>query len=252
MKIVAVLSAVTALANARNIHHQSNQTQSVHYPLGNTTAIMPTATGAPIVASSSSMMPVMISASYGAGYSAAPAPTTLATAVRPEPSQGGAGTIPHYWQCGGLNWKGSATCAAGLVCKDYNPYYSQCITPEDSNPVGGQGSTPAPTASSEGTPAPMKTPTYPGGTEPSVVVPAANEPTSSASSPSYPEGSGVPAGTKPTPSASSPSYPMGSGVTIPSGPAGKLYTLDTFIAFLKKEAGSDSAEKIRRMIEALQ
>ena len=32
----------------------------------------------------------------------------------------------------------------------------------------------------------------------------------------------------------------------------KTYTLETFIAFLEQEAGSASAAKIRRMIEALQ
>lgn len=35
-------------------------------------------------------------------------------------------------------------------------------------------------------------------------------------------------------------------------PAEKTYTLESFIAFLEQEAGSASAAKIRRMIEALQ
>lgn len=32
---------------------------------------------------------------------------------------------PIYQQCGGLEWRGSFQCAAGLKCVDLNPYYSQ-------------------------------------------------------------------------------------------------------------------------------
>ncbi|CRK40096.1 hypothetical protein BN1723_004714 [Verticillium longisporum] len=34
---------------------------------------------------------------------------------------------PIYQQCGGLEWRGSFQCAAGLQCVDLNPYYSQCL-----------------------------------------------------------------------------------------------------------------------------
>jgi xyloglucan-specific endo-beta-1,4-glucanase len=46
-------------------------------------------------------------------------PTTTAT--------GGSGTIPIYYQCGGINWTGSGSCAAGLTCTVLNPYYYQCL-----------------------------------------------------------------------------------------------------------------------------
>ncbi|EPS40512.1 hypothetical protein H072_5641 [Dactylellina haptotyla CBS 200.50] len=34
---------------------------------------------------------------------------------------------PVYGQCGGVNWTGPTTCAAGSTCVYSNPYYSQCI-----------------------------------------------------------------------------------------------------------------------------
>ncbi|KAL3478915.1 glycosyl hydrolase family 61-domain-containing protein [Aspergillus californicus] len=56
-----------------------------------------------------------------------PEPSSSAAA---EPSQtpvtpGGAGKI--YEQCGGINFKGATGCASGLTCKQWNPYYYQCI-----------------------------------------------------------------------------------------------------------------------------
>lgn len=35
--------------------------------------------------------------------------------------------VAEYYQCGGINYKGSKTCVEGTVCKDMNPYYSQCV-----------------------------------------------------------------------------------------------------------------------------
>ncbi|KAG8837162.1 hypothetical protein FRC18_009971, partial [Serendipita sp. 400] len=34
----------------------------------------------------------------------------------------------HAWgQCGGIGYTGSTTCASGLICQEWNPWYSQCI-----------------------------------------------------------------------------------------------------------------------------
>lgn len=52
-------------------------------------------------------------------------PTT--TSARPVPT-GGAGVRVSEWnQCGGKNFKGATQCGQGLICKEWNPYYFQCI-----------------------------------------------------------------------------------------------------------------------------
>ncbi|KAI0064711.1 glycoside hydrolase family 6 protein [Artomyces pyxidatus] len=43
---------------------------------------------------------------------------------------------PVYGQCGGQNWNGATTCAAGSVCTFSNPYYSQCLPGSASSPTG--------------------------------------------------------------------------------------------------------------------
>jgi cellulase len=129
----------------------------------------------------------------------------MATSVRPKPTQGGStGSIKEWAQCGGNGFQGAGSCASGLECKEWNPYYSQCIKSE------GGSNNPAPT---EVAPAPSATApsaTAPAQSEPTTVTPTDNEPTE------------------------------------------KTYTLDTFVAWLEENAGSESAAKIRRMIEALQ
>ncbi|KAL4938727.1 glycosyl hydrolase family 61-domain-containing protein [Aspergillus oleicola] len=42
-------------------------------------------------------------------------------------SSNGNGNGQIYQQCGGINFKGAAGCASGLTCKQWNPYYHQCI-----------------------------------------------------------------------------------------------------------------------------
>ncbi|KAE8351200.1 glycoside hydrolase superfamily [Aspergillus coremiiformis] len=54
-----------------------------------------------------------------------PTPSSSAADFLPQPSA--AAHIKAYFQCGGLNYKGSTSCASGLVCKKWNPYYHQCI-----------------------------------------------------------------------------------------------------------------------------
>ncbi|RHZ49388.1 putative endoglucanase [Aspergillus thermomutatus] len=71
------------------------------------------------------------------------APTTFATATKPtttaaapaasasNSSSSGSGStsgsIKIWQQCGGLNYSGATACESGLVCKQWNPYYHQCI-----------------------------------------------------------------------------------------------------------------------------
>ncbi|KAL4794123.1 glycosyl hydrolase family 61-domain-containing protein [Aspergillus venezuelensis] len=56
------------------------------------------------------------------------APTTTAAPTSTAPATGGStGTGQIYQQCGGINFKGAAGCASGLTCKQWNPYYYQCI-----------------------------------------------------------------------------------------------------------------------------
>ncbi|GES62169.1 fungal cellulose binding domain protein [Aspergillus terreus] len=61
---------------------------------------------------------------------AAPAQTTSATACKPAASGGAIhapGAIKKYFQCGGMHWKGSGACESGTSCKQWNPYYHQCV-----------------------------------------------------------------------------------------------------------------------------
>ena len=37
------------------------------------------------------------------------------------------GNVAKWGQCGGLEYKGSTTCAAGLACIMLDPYYYQCL-----------------------------------------------------------------------------------------------------------------------------
>ncbi|KAF4220099.1 hypothetical protein CNMCM8980_003388 [Aspergillus fumigatiaffinis] len=37
------------------------------------------------------------------------------------------GSVKMYQQCGGKNYSGATSCESGLVCKQWNPYYHQCL-----------------------------------------------------------------------------------------------------------------------------
>ncbi|RYP77412.1 hypothetical protein DL771_001207 [Monosporascus sp. 5C6A] len=59
--------------------------------------------------------------------SAAPTTTAAPTTAAPTSAPtGGVGAATLYGQCGGINWTGATTCAEG-TCKEWNPYYSQCV-----------------------------------------------------------------------------------------------------------------------------
>jgi cellulase len=193
---------------------------SVAAPVEATSLPAAAVTSAAPIPASNSTSSVLISstASFGRGVSsAAPSvvPSTMITAVRPTQTAEASGPIKEYYQCGGQGFKGTAKCADGLVCKDWNSYYSQCVQPDANQLVSSKGPMPTSAAAVKPTTTAAAKPTSAAAeaVEPTVVAPAATD----------------------APAAGE-----------------KTYTLETFIAFLEKEAGSESAAKIRRMIEALQ
>ncbi|KAH8708532.1 glycosyl hydrolase family 61-domain-containing protein [Phaeosphaeriaceae sp. PMI808] len=217
------------------------------YPVGNNTVLpKPTAPSTPIL------------------------PSTLATSVRPQPTVGGStGSIKEWAQCGGSGFTNAGACANGLQCKEWNPYYFQCIKSEGAS--SGPGSAPAPPAAPEnpsaGSPAnPPTVPEYP--STDSLGCPSTDSPEySSAGSPEYPSvGSPAEPSSAPSKPSSAPSKPSGapaqpsapaqpeptSATPAANGPTEKTYTLKTFIAWLEKNSDGASAAMIRRMIEALQ
>ncbi|KAE8349546.1 glycosyl hydrolase family 61-domain-containing protein [Aspergillus coremiiformis] len=50
-----------------------------------------------------------------------------ATDFIPQPSSA-VGRVKIFSQCGGLNYQGSNACDEGLTCKQWNPYYHQCVS----------------------------------------------------------------------------------------------------------------------------
>ncbi|KAJ5485078.1 endo-beta-1-4-glucanase B [Penicillium diatomitis] len=59
----------------------------------------------------------------------APAATEPATTqpAATQPASTGGDTVARWYQCGGMHYTGSTTCASGLKCVVQNPYYSQCL-----------------------------------------------------------------------------------------------------------------------------
>jgi cellulase len=135
-------------------------------PAGNSTT-EPTA--APVEPSSApTLTPPVISDSFSTTV-VAPVPSTLATSVRPKPTEGtSSGDIKEYAQCGGSGFQGAGSCAAGLECKEWNPYYSQCIKSE-----GGSNNPTTPTTTKE---ASAPSATSPAQSEPTKVAPTDDAP----------------------------------------------------------------------------
>ncbi|KAH7555194.1 carbohydratehypothetical proteinbinding module family 1 protein [Bipolaris maydis] len=180
----------------------------------------------PITNGTSSALPVATSSS-------AVASTTLATVVRPSPTGDASGPVKEYYQCGGMNYKGATGCAEGLECKQWNPYYFQCVKSGSNN-----GSQPPPSNNAPSTGAPSNN-------APSTGAPSNNAPSTGAPSDNAPA-------PKPEPTNVTPEATPSAAPSAPAAGAGeKKYTLETFIAFLQEEAGAEKAAKIRRMIEAL-
>lgn len=151
------------------------------------------------------------------------APSTLATSARPQPTAGAPDSNKEWAQCGGQGFSGTTGCAAGLECKVQNPYYSQCL--KSSSNGNGKGNA---------APAPQPTAVRPVGTNPR---PTTGQPT------------------RPQPTASYPAKPMPGNSEPPATAepnAEKTYTIETFIQFLQKEAGAETASMIRRLVASLQ
>jgi endoglucanase len=53
--------------------------------------------------------------------------SNISTAASCSTTGAAAGTVPHWYQCGGLNWTGATACESGYTCVEQNPYYSQCL-----------------------------------------------------------------------------------------------------------------------------
>lgn len=69
--------------------------------------------------------------SYGLNSTLAGATATGPTASSGAASATGTGTggsIAQWQRCGGIGYSGSTTCVSGLVCHEWNPYYSQCMS----------------------------------------------------------------------------------------------------------------------------
>jgi cellulase len=214
----AAVEATSAAPVATSVAVET-PSSSVAAPVAAGSSVAPS----PIANSASSALPGTASPIKGIS-SAAPSvvPTTMVTAVRPTQTAEASGPIKEYYQCGGQGFKGVAKCADGLVCKDWNSWYSQCVQPDQTSQlVSSKGPMPTTVAS-----APRPTATY-----------VAAEPSAEAP--------------KPTSAAVEPTVVTPAATDAPAA-GEKTYTLETFIAFLEKEAGSESAAKIRRMIEALQ
>ncbi|KAK0264834.1 hypothetical protein B0A54_07625 [Friedmanniomyces endolithicus] len=78
----------------------------------------------PVTASSSQCTTrITITRSKSAGT----APTAISSTASPT-ATGGAGSVAEWQQCGGSGYAGATGCAAGLVCKAWNAYYSQCVS----------------------------------------------------------------------------------------------------------------------------
>ncbi|EUC45358.1 carbohydrate-binding module family 1 protein [Bipolaris oryzae ATCC 44560] len=199
--------------------------------------------------------------------SSAPAATPSSPTEDAEPSE--------YYQCGGMNYRGATQCAEGLECKQWNPYYFQCIKSSSSNgsqpppynnaPSTGAPSNNAPSTGAPSTGAPTEgspesgAPDYdapsdntPSDNTPSTGAPSDNAPSTGAPSNGAPSNNG-PSNNTPAPKPEPTNVnPEAAPSAAPAAGAGeKKYTLETFIAFLEEEAGAEKAAKIRRMIEAL-
>ncbi|CAE6514569.1 unnamed protein product [Rhizoctonia solani] len=66
-------------------------------------------------------------ASSVAPVSSSAAASISTTAAASTPTGGAGGVAALYAQCGGANFNGPKGCVAPYTCKDWNPYYSQCV-----------------------------------------------------------------------------------------------------------------------------
>ncbi|KAF2091691.1 carbohydrate-binding module family 1 protein [Saccharata proteae CBS 121410] len=105
----SVATSAAASSAATSVEAATTEVATSVAPV--TSAVATSSTSTPVVATT-------LVTSVKAASSAAAATTSAAAAV---------GAIAVYQQCGGLNYSGATTCADGLTCKQWNPYYHQCI-----------------------------------------------------------------------------------------------------------------------------
>ncbi|PYI33401.1 hypothetical protein BP00DRAFT_392462 [Aspergillus indologenus CBS 114.80] len=93
---------------------------------------------AAVVATSSSSSSSSIEATKSSAQASAAATTAAAVAVETtaaaatassssSSSSASSGTAGKYERCGGQGWTGATTCVDGWTCKQWNPYYYQCV-----------------------------------------------------------------------------------------------------------------------------
>ena len=109
-------------------------TSAVATPTASASVQAPASSAAPtVVASSVAPEPTNADDSCDAEETSAvptvAVPTTLSTLVRTSAATAPAvtGSVALYGQCGGVNFQGATSCAAGATCKEQNAYYSQCV-----------------------------------------------------------------------------------------------------------------------------
>ncbi|KAK3111223.1 hypothetical protein LTR53_013734 [Teratosphaeriaceae sp. CCFEE 6253] len=76
---------------------------------------------------SSSVMAPFPTAGNGTAVAGPTAVISSASSDAASPTGGAAGSVAEWQRCGGTGHTGSTTCADSLVCKAWNPYYSQCV-----------------------------------------------------------------------------------------------------------------------------
>ncbi|KAI9037989.1 putative extracellular endoglucanase/cellulase [Aspergillus affinis] len=124
--VSSAASTTTAAAAAATTAPVSISAPTAQYkaPAPTTSAVQSSgASAVPASSASSSFQTRPASTSSVASVSCGAATSSSAA---PTPS-GSAGVVPHYYQCGGINWKGSTQCESGYTCKKQNPYYHQCV-----------------------------------------------------------------------------------------------------------------------------
>ncbi|KAK0865739.1 hypothetical protein LTS02_005204 [Friedmanniomyces endolithicus] len=89
--------------------------------IANTTSSV--AVGAVTASSSQCTISITITRSTPVGS----ATSAISSAAGPT-ATAGAGSVAEWQQCGGSGYTGASGCAAGLVCKAWNAYYSQCVS----------------------------------------------------------------------------------------------------------------------------
>ncbi|CAE6431272.1 unnamed protein product [Rhizoctonia solani] len=92
------------------------------------TEVPPTSVIATEIASTSAVASEVASTSVATSVATPVASTPSAvTSTTTGSAPTATGTVPKYYQCGGINWTGGTACVSGTTCQVQNPYYHQCI-----------------------------------------------------------------------------------------------------------------------------